>query len=73
MKALCRIHMIDGLSGIRAKGFSMSIYTPIPAHVIASYTAKRRSTNFNDNRYGQQTALFESNSRMVIDSADIRS
>ena len=65
-------HMIDGFPMDWAKGCVHVHLIRHPAHVIASYTAKREAPNFNDIGYGQQTALFDQIGGMVIDSADIR-
>jgi len=65
-------HMIDGFPMGWAEGCVHVHLIRHPARVIASYTAKRESPNFNDIGYGQQTALYDQIGGLVIDSADIR-
>jgi hypothetical protein len=65
-------HMLDGFPLDWVKDCVNIHLIRHPAHVIASYAAKRENPALEDLGYLQQVALFNTFGGIVIDSADIR-
>jgi len=70
-KHMCQ-HMIDGFPIDWAQDFKNVFLIRHPAHVIASYSAKRERPTLTDIGFPQQAALYDKFGGTVIDSADIR-